>query len=333
MMRGQRPPEEITMSTPPAFPAPTARTEHREAASRRPVDPGEQVDAALVEKYARDGFVVLPDVLTSEEVAAVNAEAVALCRGELGGIRHGEEDSRSTPADAGPPVVDDDADVLRRFLCIHHPHKVSTLIRDTIAHPRLLPALTSVIGPNVKSMQTMLFVKSEGKPGQAWHQDEHFIPTRDRSLTAAWIALDEATVENGCLWVLPGSHRRGVIYPDRYIDDPRFDCTAEAYGFPYDDSEAVPVEIPAGAALLFDGYLLHRSLQNSGRHGYRRALVHHYMSAESLLPWKEPEGDYFGEYDYRDIVLVAGEDPHAYKGIRDLSRAYSRPDKDGGCDR
>jgi hypothetical protein len=126
---------------------------------------------------------------------------------------------------------------------------------------------------------------------------------------------------------------RGVIYPDRYVDDPRFDCTAEAYGFPYDDSEAVPVEIPAGAALLFDGYLLHRSLENSGRHGYRRALVHHYMSAESLLPWKEPEGDYFGEYDYRDIVIVAGEDPYAYKGIRDLSKTYSRSDKDGGCDR
>jgi hypothetical protein len=39
-------------------------------------------------------------------------------------------------------------------------------------------ALTKVIGPNVKSMQTMLFIKSEGMPGQAWHQDEHFIPTR-----------------------------------------------------------------------------------------------------------------------------------------------------------
>jgi ectoine hydroxylase-related dioxygenase (phytanoyl-CoA dioxygenase family) len=57
----------------------------------------------------------------------------------------------------------------------------------------------------------MLFIKSEGKPGQAWHQDELFIPTRDRSLAAAWIALDDATVENGCLWVLPGSHARGVL--------------------------------------------------------------------------------------------------------------------------
>ena len=37
--------------------------------------------------------------------------------------------------------------------------------------------------------------------------------------------------------------------------------------------------------------------------------------------------------DYRDIVLVAGEDPYAYKGITDIARPYSRPDKDGGCDR
>ena len=50
--------------------------------------------------------------------------------------------------------------------------------------PRIIDALVGVIGPNVKAMQSMLFIKSEGKPGQAWHQDEFFIPTRDRSLTA-----------------------------------------------------------------------------------------------------------------------------------------------------
>lgn len=48
-------------------------------------------------------------------------------------------------------------------------------------------------------MQTMLFVKPPGFPGQAWHQDENFIPTRDRSLCGGWIALDDATIENGCL--------------------------------------------------------------------------------------------------------------------------------------
>ena len=54
--------------------------------------------------------------------------------------------------------------------------------------PRLVDVLTQLIGPDIKAMQSMLFIKAEGKPGQAWHQDEYFIPTRDRSLTAAWIA-------------------------------------------------------------------------------------------------------------------------------------------------
>jgi phytanoyl-CoA hydroxylase len=224
--------------------------------------------------------------------------------------------------------------MLRRYLCIHFPHKVSTAAREAVTNPRIVEGLTAVIGPNVKAMQSMLFIKSEGKPGQAWHQDEYFIPTRDRSLTAVWIALDDATVENGCLWVLPGSHRRGVLYPTHPQTDPRFDCTVEAYEFPYRDDEAVPVEIPAGTALIFNGYLLHRSLENSGRHGYRRALANHYMSAESLLPWRPPrEGEHMGMVDYRDIVMVAGEDPYAYKGTDEIAKPYSRPDMDGGCDR
>ena len=286
----------------------------------------ESMTPEAVDSFSENGFALLGGALSPDEVAEINAEAVRLCRGELGEIGAVE-----------PHDFDDDgsdAAVLRRYLCIHYPHKMSEVALRALKNPRIVDALVSVIGADVKAMQSMLFIKSEGRPGQAWHQDEFFIPTRDRSLTAVWIALDDATIENGCLWVLPGSHRRGVLYPAREQVDPRFDCTTEAYDFPYTDEQSVPVEVPAGTAVIFNGYLLHRSLQNSGRHGYRRALANHYMSAESLLPWRPPTtGEHMATADYRDIVLVAGQDPYAYKGTEDIARSYSRPDKDGGCDR
>lgn len=168
----------------------------------------------------------------------------------------------------------------------------------------------------------MLFVKPPGMPGQAWHQDEHFLPTRDRSLCGVWIALDDAAIENGCLWVHPGSHERGVLYPMGSHNDPRFDVSEEAHGFAEHPEGGVPVELARGDAVLFDGYLLHRSLPNCSATRSRRALVIHYMNARSLLPWNH-DGNSPTD-DFRDIVMVAGEDPYAWKGISDIARPFVR---------
>lgn len=277
---------------------------------------------ATVSDYDRYGYVIIPDALSPAMLAEVRAEATAICRGLRGGI------------DGVAPAheQDDDAAVLRHYLCIHFPHKISPAMLDVGRLPAVVEMLCEVVGPNVKMMQSMLFIKAEGKPGQAWHQDEAHIPTRDRSLTAAWIALDDAMVENGCLWVIPGSHRPGVLYPVREQHDPRFDCAQEAHGFGYREQDAVPIELAAGAALIFDGYLLHRSLPNTSQRGMRRALVNHYMSAESLLPWFPPGPDQaMGTLDHRDVLLVAGRDPYALKGTEDVMRPHVRPDGDGGC--
>jgi len=275
--------------------------------------------------YTEHGFVVLEDALTQAEVARLRAETATICRGDRGRVDGLE------PAD---PSESDDA-AMRRYVAINFPHKISPVLQGAMHQPVIVDALTRVIGPNVKAIQSMLFMKAEGKAGQAWHQDEHFIPTRDRSLTGVWIALDDAAIDNGCLWVLPGSHSRGVLYPDREHDDPRYDCAIEAYDFPHSEADAVPVELKAGSALVFNGYLLHRSLPNTRPGSFRRALVNHYMSAESLLPWRGPipEGEHIGKFDHRDIIMVAGSDPHAYKGTPDIVRAYLRKDRDGGCDR
>jgi phytanoyl-CoA hydroxylase len=275
-------------------------------------------------RYREDGFFLVEDFLSPEELAVLRAESTRICRSEIG--------SEVDIPIAGKELSD--MEVLRQFLCIHFPHKVSAIMLALLSHPRAVANLVEVIGPDVKAMQSMLFVKSEGKPGQAWHQDEYFIPTRDHSLTAIWTALDDATVSNGCLWVLPGSHRAGVIYPARQTDDLRFDCTVEAHRFPYRDEDAVPIEVAAGSALIFDGYLLHRSLPNVAPGSLRRAIANHYMSAQSLLPWRPPrDGEHMAIVDDRDIVMVAGHDPYAYKGVEERHQAFLRPDREGGCDR
>jgi phytanoyl-CoA hydroxylase len=70
-----------------------------------------------------------------------------------------------------------------------------------------------------------------------------------------------------------------------------------------------------------------------GQSGYRRVLVNHYMSAESLLPWRLPEaGKHMAIADYCDIVLVAGSDPYSWKGTEDIAFPKVRPSGEGGCE-
>ncbi len=159
------------------------------------------------------------------------------------------------------------------------------------------------------------FFKPPGLQGQAWHQDERFIPTRDRSLVGAWIAVDDANIDNGCLWVLPGSHRTGQLWPTRDHGKPElFDPTDESFGF--DDEAAIPVEVSAGSVVFFNGYLLHRSLPNRSTRR-RMALVNHYMNAWSPLPWMMEQGIDVGTTDYRTIVSTSGTDPYAWRGVSD----------------
>jgi phytanoyl-CoA hydroxylase len=270
--------------------------------------------------YGENGYLVLNNALTAEEVEELRSEATRICRGELGPI------SGTSPDDLRSDETEEET--LSRYLCIHFPHKISPVMERYIAHPAIVDVLTTVIGPNVKCMQSMLFVKAAGKPGQAWHQDEDFIPTRDRSLVGGWIALDDATTENGCLWVIPGSHKKGILWAMREQTDKQFDCTDESFGFPYSDDDAVPVEVDSGSVVFFNGYLLHRSLPNHATKGYRRSLVNHYMSAESLLPWGNAE---VALADYRDIIMVSGTDPYGYKGLENKVKAHLRPDDLGGC--
>ena len=151
--------------------------------------------------YKKHGYLIAPNIISQKAIAALKEEALSIVKGERGNV------------DGLLDNIEDlsDEDVLKKYSAIHFPHKISPLIKSYAAHKEIAEILSEVVSSNMKCLQTMLFMKGPGKKGQSWHQDEYFIPTRDKSLVGAWIALDDADEENGCLWIIPGSHKSGFI--------------------------------------------------------------------------------------------------------------------------
>lgn len=119
--------------------------------------------------------------------------------------------------------------------------------------------------------QSMYIFKQPGIGGEVkWHQDATFFETTPISVTTFWFALEDATIDNGCLWVEPGGHRSPMR--ERFVrngDDITME-TLDTTPWP-DDSVAVPLEAAAGSLVCFHGLLPHYSAPNRSpvsRHAY-----------------------------------------------------------------
>jgi phytanoyl-CoA hydroxylase len=190
---------------------------------------------------------------------------------------------------------------------IHMLHREQEIHERFLLHPGLLDLVASLIGPDVLALQTMLFVKPPGSEGQGYHQDSFHIITEPDTLIGAWVALDHADTDNGCLWITEGSQHE-PIYPDvdaskghggtplladiapvAGADDPderRNDLTHVAARYP---GREQPVVLEPGDAVLFGGRALHRSHANRSARN-RRAFVAHYCNARSWVPWEGGNG-------------------------------------------
>ena len=277
-----------------------------------------------VRQYIDQGFLIREGLIGPAQLDELKRDMVFMARGG-----YPSKVLKPLPAE----MTDEEA--LRNILCIHQPHYLSPVMRNMVEDQGICSVLSRITAAHlpywdgsVKCMQSMLFVKPPGKPGQPWHQDELYIPTRDRSLIGAWIALDDATVENGCLWAIPGSHRSGYLYEQRSPEDlVEYDGAPQSFGF--DESAAIPIEVRAGSVIFFNGYLLHKSMRNHSSI-YRRALVMHYMNSWSLLPWFSTDTGEglkgIGIADKRTVMGVTGTDPYAWKGTKNGGDdVYLRP--------
>lgn len=272
------------------------------------------VSSANVEFYKEYGYLIAEQLLSDDEIDELRRETAEIFKGSRGHV-DGMVDAENLTND----------EILKKYVAIHFPHKISAVIKRYINHKKITDVLANIVSPNVKCMQSMLFVKAPGKAGQSWHQDEYYIPTRDKSLIGAWIAIDNATIDNGCLWIIPGSNKLGYIMKrvpngsNEYADVD----TVDVSGFAKEN--IIPVEVKSGSVIFFNGYTLHSSLKNKTTDCFRTALVNHYMSAESMLPWDQ-DGKFEPTEDLRDIMMVSGKDPYAYKGISDMNKPYLRPE-------
>ena len=133
-------------------------------------------------------------------------------------------------------------------------------------------------------VQSMYIFKQPNIGGEvSCHQDSTFIYTEPTDIVGLWFALEDATIENGCLWAIPGGHKRGL--KSRWVRSPLDGRMAfEIYDpDPWPENELLPLEVPEGTLILLNGLLPHRSFENRStrsRHAYTLHLIH----AEARYP-------------------------------------------------
>jgi phytanoyl-CoA hydroxylase len=264
-------------------------------------------------RFHQQGFLVVRGLVSQEDVADLNQHVDHLLSGKE------TIDDAEMMTDRGPtskPMKAED------WLRVHMLHRRSSIHERFMLHPRILDVLEALIGPDVLALQTMLFFKQPGQPGQGYHQDSYYISTFPDTLCGAWLALTRADEENGCLWFTPGSQHE-PIYPDPRgwaasmqanlgdlgtIDQASntdetvngLSRIAKKYA-----GQEVPVIAEPGDVVFFGGHVLHRSHTNRSNRP-RRSFVGHYCNARSWVPWNHGE-PYEGEAANDQHILARGD--------------------------
>ncbi|MEH7087250.1 phytanoyl-CoA dioxygenase family protein, partial [Neobacillus drentensis] len=95
---------------------------------------------------------------------------------------------------------------------LFNPHKHDSFSRQLMKLPIIRGGLAQLMGKEAVCVQSMYFYKEPGSPGQASHQDYYYIKNDPMTMIAAWTAMEDVVdEENGCLWVIPGTHKLGLL--------------------------------------------------------------------------------------------------------------------------
>src|SRR5262249_40791321 len=164
-------------------------------------------------------------------------------------------------------------------------HEQSDLCRQACTSRALVEMAVALLGPEVRLYWNQAVIKPPRHGASfAWHQDTGYVPIEPQEYLTCWLALDDTTLENGCIRVIPGSHQWG-LQPHR-----RDAAVGDMVGYEGPD-EGIPVPLRRGQAAVFSSLLLHCSGPNTSG-GPRRAYVIQYAPTHAINPRSgEPWGD------------------------------------------
>ncbi len=243
--------------------------------------------------FVRDGYLVLPGFKPAAEIAAARARAAEIVAGfdpREAGIFTTHDQGRHTDRwflDSGDKVrcfleeeATDEQGRLRQDKALsvnkigHALHDLDPVF-DRFSRADPLPALARDLGlARPQIWQSMYIFKQPGIGGEVrWHQDASFFVTDPITVTTFWFALEHADRGNGCLWVEPGGHRGPLR--ERFVREGDATRLERVDDTPWPgDATAIPVEVEAGALVVFHGKLPHYSAPNRSAHSRHAYTLH-----------------------------------------------------------
>jgi phytanoyl-CoA hydroxylase len=165
----------------------------------------------------------------------------------------------------------------------HALHDLNPVFECFSYQPRLANLVAQLGISEPQWLQSMLIFKQPAIGGEVtWHQDGSFLYTVPQTVIGFWFALEDATLENGCLWVLPGQHKNGLRSRFRRINGRlQTETLPEAPSF--DENDGTPLEVAAGTLVVLHGALPHYSEANRSSKS-RYAYTLHAISGTAHYP-------------------------------------------------
>lgn len=227
------------------------------------------ISALQIEQFKTQGHFIAEDILRPQALDAAAADFEAL---------RAKQDAELQSAGERRGISHEG----RNF--IPHLHVQSDAASKVCFDPNLLNIAGSLMGPNVRLYWNQAVTKAPNSGGSfSWHQDSGYHSIDPLEYLTLWIPLEDATVDNGTIWVLSGSHKWGL--QEHIVDD----SSGDKVGY-RGDAPGIPVELKKGSAAVFSSLCLHRSGPNTTDKP-RRAYVVQFCPSHAVDDTGQKWGD------------------------------------------